>query len=773
MQFTLKRKSTNIKMPHPTQYIHMDSTYRDRRQYPSIGNFVIKCESGNSLGASSGSNLAARDPITIGSIYQNLKWVSNSFNAFATDAPIDSGKFSAPNNATLNVFVTENNNYLAMSTDLIIVGSVQSPTAEPAIFLQPISDYYKGAMLNFPAVGAVPAMSARILHYTFLGDNQGEFIVGPGFSEIPTSLRVCSITDPTDIPNEEIFVPTGSDAKDAYGSALGGRGSSKNFIIFNDTQNSWRPIHTYTRETKILSPYTGPPLSNLNQSTGDASTWGTIQGWSVTDSYSIRIKYPPMYKYPVSLPKYVTTAPFITQNSNLWYEMTPIAAANPVSSTDLFNLGVNVGYLRNRMLGSYLEVSPYPIEFSPPPVATVGKAVYYGEIAPGSTLSNLILDYSAILMLPVANMVALKLLEIPNFFRGFFIRMTKGPGASFGAAEGEIRTMTANTSIDAAGLVSVTVNPPLYVAPVVGDTFAIGFTRNIGELGGTAVPLPWSTEPYHQSRQIIDYINAGGDIQAASISDTSLIVSFSCTCNVATDAYKNFWVNWAHNITVPPAADFKPRSRLIAGSTYDSTTKLTTFTFVRPLTEAILNTNWQINGGRVAGSFISPLNVQRYWIQQYDRDNAQPFQGVGSAVALQGQVCYEVSLVSVILPNSVISGGNGGQIAFYPYVMVGLRSAGSAGGAMPNIIQSNNPYTWDMLFICNIDDVHNPQEVPFIKIDANGMSQTIKFNPRSNLELTIRLPSGELFDVDVMKTLPPYPPNPLGQLSAIFSFTRL
>ena len=53
------------------------------------------------------------------------------------------------------------------------------------------------------------------------------------------------------------------------------------------------------------------------------------------------------------------------------------------------------------------------------------------------------------------------------------------------------------------------------------------------------------------------------------------------------------------------------------------------------------------------------------------------------------------------------------------------------------------------------------------------MRQTIKFNPRTNLELTVKLPNGDIFDVDVLKTLPPYPPNPLGQLSAIFSFTRL
>ena len=341
-----------------------------------------------------------------------------------------------------------------------------------------------------------------------------------------------------------------------------------------------------------------------------------------------------------------------------------------MSSTDLFNLGVNLGYPRNGMLGSYLEISPYPLEFSA--AGTIGETVYYGLIGAGSTLSEVVLDYSQILALPGANTVALKLLQIPNFFRGFFIRMTKEQSGGYGAAEGEIRTVTANTSINATGFVTVTVNPPFFIAPVVMDTFAIGFTKNIADNCGTVIPIGWTTEPYHQSRQIIDYINAGGDTKVnAIIGNTSLTVSFTCNCNTSTNAYKNFWVNWAYDIGPPGPSDYKPRARLITGSTYDSTTLLTTFTFDRPLTDPIpVNTNWQINGGRVATPFISPLNVQRFWIQQYDRDNAQPFQGVGSAVALQEQVCYEVSLIALILPkfcyfwrkrwaNSVLSLCNG------------------------------------------------------------------------------------------------------------------
>lgn len=174
----------------------------------------------------------------------------------------------------------------------------------------------------------------------------------------------------------------------------------------------------------------------------------------------------------------------------------------------------------------------------------------------------------------------------------------------------------------------------------------------------------------------------------------------------------------------------------------------------------------------VAPSFtVIPVPGLFVEILRFTMDNVVPFNYTGSTVSHQEMVCYEIELISLILPNQTLR--RGGRVAFWPYVWVELSNVSAPGSGVKNTIYSNNPYSTRMLFKASVDDVSNPLLVPFIKIDSDGMRQTVKFKPNDNLRFSVRLPDGEVFETVVSDTTSPTPPNPLIQISALFSLQRL
>lgn len=160
-----------------------------------------------------------------------------------------------------------------------------------------------------------------------------------------------------------------------------------------------------------------------------------------------------------------------------------------------------------------------------------------------------------------------------------------------------------------------------------------------------------------------------------------------------------------------------------------------------------------------------------YEIEQVSRDNMVPLNYIGSKVSSAQMVCYELELIHLILPNSVLT--QGGRIAFYPYVYVLLDNISSASGRADGLIYSNNPNARKMMFKAVIDDTPTPLISAFIKIDGDGMVQTVKFNPYDSFRLAIFLPDGTLFETVETDTLSPNPPNKLVQISALFAMRKL
>jgi hypothetical protein len=164
------------------------------------------------------------------------------------------------------------------------------------------------------------------------------------------------------------------------------------------------------------------------------------------------------------------------------------------------------------------------------------------------------------------------------------------------------------------------------------------------------------------------------------------------------------------------------------------------------------------------GSYSVMTSV--YEILRFTRDNFSPFNFTGGVASHQEAVCYEIKLVNLTLPNLPLKTGS--RIAFLPYVYVEFQSYTSGNY---NIIYSNNPKATRMIFRVAIDDISNPEIVPFIKLKSE-MTQTLKFRPTDNFKFGVYLPDGSLFSTIYSENFSPLEPNPLVQISALFSIKR-
>ena len=185
----------------------------------------------------------------------------------------------------------------------------------------------------------------------------------------------------------------------------------------------------------------------------------------------------------------------------------------------------------------------------------------------------------------------------------------------------------------------------------------------------------------------------------------------------------------------------------------------------------IAGDDFTFRSGVVDKPFTNSLGFNTFEIFPFCYDNHNPLVYTGSMQ--QESVCYQIELLDLILPNKILNAGNGGRIAFYPYVYVELSNVSGSSSGTKNAIYSNNPNATSMVFRVPIYDVQNPTNSSFVKLDGDGMIQTLKFKPNDNIFFSVRLSNGELFKTVDAELYNPFPPNPEIQISAIFSFKRV
>ena len=170
---------------------------------------------------------------------------------------------------------------------------------------------------------------------------------------------------------------------------------------------------------------------------------------------------------------------------------------------------------------------------------------------------------------------------------------------------------------------------------------------------------------------------------------------------------------------------------------------------------------------------ISSSTGAKIEVLPFSYDNFNPFAYSGSLVSQQDTVCHEIQLLSLTLPNSILSIANGGRNAFYPYLYVQFSNVSASGSSLKNIMYSNNPNSTNVIFRAPIYDTQDPLNTPFTRIDGGGMIQTIKFKPNDNLYFKVTMHTGELYKCNVPEYYSPLLPNPNAQITAVFSIKRI
>ena len=94
-------------------------------------------------------------------------------------------------------------------------------------------------------------------------------------------------------------------------------------------------------------------------------------------------------------------------------------------------------------------------------------------------------------------------------------------------------------------------------------------------------------------------------------------------------------------------------------------------------------------------------------------------------------------------------------------------------GPNQDVIISNNPEAKKAVFRATISDTHSPLVSRFIKLSGSNSISVMKFSPNSQLKFRVYLSDGETFKTLEPDTIPPLPPNPLLQVSALFSIEKM
>ena len=312
--------------------------------------------------------------------------------------------------------------------------------------------------------------------------------------------------------------------------------------------------------------------------------------------------------------------------------------------------------------------------------------------------------------------------------------------------------------------VAVNANGRVFQLPLTAtsnsNAYAGGFLRLDSLIGGGLPPAPFSAPPapYNEIRRIVRYIA----LDATFVTVGGSAFSFS-VIDPPEGIEQQFYVGAF--ITTPIA-----------------TYQIATFDLA-----TLSGTIVGVFGAEVPGTAVSMRSViidapftvlplvatTLYQIECFTTDNAVPFNYTGSLVSQSQMVCYEIELLNLILPNRTLNVSLGGRIAFYPFVYVELQNVSGSSRGNPGVIYSNNPNSTRMLFRAAVDDTPTPLISPFIKIDGDGMVQTVKFKPNDSLQFSVRMPGGEVFSVVDPEDFGPQKANPLIQISAMFSIKRL
>tara|TARA_A100001011_G_scaffold394642_1_gene487561 strand:+ start:29036 stop:31258 length:2223 start_codon:yes stop_codon:yes gene_type:complete len=719
------------------QYLEITSSRRDRNINPLPA--MVECPISLS-GQKSKKN--AIDPVSLSAPIKT--WVGNRFNMITSPATGTTSYVEVEllswNAATLN-----GQEKLAATTTSVVLEIGTKRIGE----LQTIENYYVGATIGTSNSVDNPTEQRRIISYKFLGPgringlnsqyDRAQIIIE---NSLPGTIGVgiiLTIKDPTDF---------GTSFRDPLFFVPDSLPLSNNYVkhyLYNYTKNQNRPIKGFDTITRLLTIDTSGSTEILENS-------GPIgpKKWETTDVYMI---------IPENQKKcFVNSTPIDIDSSSegLYlgggsYQSTD----NPPTHTS-FNFDFPAAnYYRNNyssLVGNFLTANmPYDLNS----YGTVSVIQALGA-NPKTTFTinetintNWFKDYT-------------------GYYIGAKVRIISNTGPN--VIHGQISTVISSTYNPATQFHEIVVNPGFSAPVIVLDRIEIQFPQ--------------------ESQRIVkyeDYRQTLTNPQPNTVRSLNLPI-INNVINYENTIYRNGYLKGLY-IRVASATTPADEVRLIGehqvirngdGKVIQVLIKINNlcanFTNAPAAGDSISITSGMVASYGKKNGFTYTLSKQPFCILPYSYDNLYPFI---NAQGINADSSYLIELINIILPNQVLNSGFGSLISFYQYVYVEIENNTGNGTSAPNNIMSNNPRAINTTFRCTIDDVPNPVNSSFIKIDGDGMKQVLRINPCESMKLRVYLGTGrnpeqkELFEVLLPESFSPLAPNPRIQISACFSFKKI
>lgn len=131
------------------------------------------------------------------------------------------------------------------------------------------------------------------------------------------------------------------------------------------------------------------------------------------------------------------------------------------------------------------------------------------------------------------------------------------------------------------------------------------------------------------------------------------------------------------------------------------------------------------------------------------------------------QSLYDVSLVSLNIPNAELDNTGGGVVSDWPFLFVQLINNNSFSS---NALPSNNPTGRDATFVVPLSDVNSA--TPYLRLTRTQMMRTLNLDLETAIRFSVYLPNGELVKFKYGDTISPVSPNPFLQISCLFEIRK-
>jgi len=205
-------------------------------------------------------------------------------------------------------------------------------------------------------------------------------------------------------------------------------------------------------------------------------------------------------------------------------------------------------------------------------------------------------------------------------------------------------------------------------------------------------------------------------------------------------------------------------------SAYDGATR--TCTVTQPFS-ANVGTYCDIALGNPLPPTYGTCNYLDWEILSYSADNFNPIYIPSITASNQSVTCYEVELLSLLLPNVILGTTTGNRIAFYNYLYVEVTAVNSTNSSIfKNLLCSNNPNSAKAVFRVPIDNISSPVSATFVSLSPRGIKHLMKFKTVDSFRFTVYLSTGELFKTSKLDNTSPAPADPNLQISAMLCIRR-